>query len=1622
MLEALVERLLSRYLALYVTGISRDKLSVAVWSGDVELEDLQLKPEISDLFGLPFRVVSGRLKRIRLSIPWARLGSAPVCLEVEGVHVLLEPKPIPEQTDEELIAQLRDAKKQQIDVVEQQLLDARSQLLKATDAAASAPAADRGVFFKFANKIVNSIQIDVRDIHIAFADPSRGFKIGVLLADCSVHNTDALWRRSVSEGSSAGGAPMVLYKACELNGLAVYCSLACGAGGETAVAGSELNARSHEVSFRSLPRSKSSSQSSSASSLPETSPGGVHATPADRDDGDLPTARDRLHTETKEVRDSRAPSPCDTGGLDTGGGRSAEAAGAFAEEREETLQAKTSGSSEFAEAFFLAPIPEQNYVLKPLHMRLLISHSTTLRELCARLEVKKESQGIEIGRTQLKALLDMSHEATQRRRRCESLLLRNVDAVRLDAEGLKGLTEKEFIGLYTREIQASANIRGALPLSEDEKLRLQTLYDVVGVRHLAKWQAICKEALTRIAEQTQQRQLLRQQELAPPERLSWWQWATQSRRKREADEASGPAGPDRGDSDAEDQPLLTEEEVNYIVNSVQSDAIMENMAVPTIYKLSFDLVHFGISLRDDLPPDESSPSPGPVASFFSSPLALQKRAAAGAGGPGEAGDADGLLSASLLAASSLPVSFSSPSAFLAIELFNWSASLNLQNKQDASGAENTQWSFSFSLSNFCVRHREQIIMHFRKDIRADGEHVRDGGSSGVHSPGPRMSPEAPEQLTEQLAEQLAAPSSSPPPAALPPSAGSPSSTCSDADAAGSGDSPSPAASTLQQAAARLELSHDVTDAGNILGVVMRLAPLVAAFRPDLLKNLLAFFVFEEPEDVRRHREREQQSQRTRDALAAFPPSLPAQPGPSELPARSAGDARKIVEKLEAADGLGSDDEAGVTRGAKLEQVEEMKKTEFVEHLKARGGTVYSAAVQRFPALLQIDIFIAAPILHFSTEGRGQVALQFGTLLLRTDGTCPYDDLRGIVELNETRLICQPPNQEEISLLRPIPIRVHLELQRQEDLQISFLLEEIFLEITPEALAVLLAVPASVAQSLIEVKKRRAGADEGPEATGPPRPGRLGDGEDTARKMAKTGADRGSPDRGAEADGASRTEKSLAQPGVLLSAATVSAAKEIEAASGAGEAAETGTSDEDAEAGPGRRAAPKKRLNISCSCCIDHCGFVIRTASAASRAFQTARRKSTLSGLAPAEPPSRSSDGGVPVLRAEFCSMAVQLQADVFEGKYAGWAELQRVFVCDPSTASPLFLTLHETEMQLTDTQLYETMATSVQVIPGASGAGAVPPPVLSPTGASRARPPLSPSAGSVSLSPEAPKEATSEGDDDSEFQDAIEEREKSVRVDLTAVFPKRKAGVSTHPTTSYPRHATSGASPAPGPQGEPEVSVAVSTATVEVHWQQESIKQILETLREYKRLIQNKLEVHLEELRETAKRGDYTFLSREAVAAMQETLHNVQQSLAYIDVQQHLNVERPASPAGASANPRGPASAAGKAEAGVEPQSRGAQTQKDAGRGDPRAEAWMASGLSYGGDMPPLAAEREVEAAGESAKDATQTRGLLRPVVTLDLKVKGAAIAFWKERHVSHDDAKDAVYVGACAVYQVHRS
>ena len=89
-LEDLTATLLQRLLGRYITGLEGRNLRVAVWSGRVVLENLHLRPDA--LVGLlPVGVRAGFVGRIEMSVPWHKLGSSPVTLELHDVFVLAMP-------------------------------------------------------------------------------------------------------------------------------------------------------------------------------------------------------------------------------------------------------------------------------------------------------------------------------------------------------------------------------------------------------------------------------------------------------------------------------------------------------------------------------------------------------------------------------------------------------------------------------------------------------------------------------------------------------------------------------------------------------------------------------------------------------------------------------------------------------------------------------------------------------------------------------------------------------------------------------------------------------------------------------------------------------------------------------------------------------------------------------------------------------------------------------------------------------------------------------------------------------------------------------------------------------------------------------------------------------------------------------------------------------------------------------------------------------------------------------------------------------------------------------------------------------------------------------------------
>ena len=75
MAKRLLLNVLLQVLGDIVEGLTEENLKVAVWSGEVVLENLTLSQRITSKFNLPFRLRHGVIKRLELIVPWGSLES-----------------------------------------------------------------------------------------------------------------------------------------------------------------------------------------------------------------------------------------------------------------------------------------------------------------------------------------------------------------------------------------------------------------------------------------------------------------------------------------------------------------------------------------------------------------------------------------------------------------------------------------------------------------------------------------------------------------------------------------------------------------------------------------------------------------------------------------------------------------------------------------------------------------------------------------------------------------------------------------------------------------------------------------------------------------------------------------------------------------------------------------------------------------------------------------------------------------------------------------------------------------------------------------------------------------------------------------------------------------------------------------------------------------------------------------------------------------------------------------------------------------------------------------------------------------------------------------------------------
>ncbi|KAL0830292.1 hypothetical protein ABMA28_002492 [Loxostege sticticalis] len=207
MFEGAVAGILNRLLGKYVQDLDTENLNVGIFSGNVNLTDLKLKPEALYELDLPIDVKIGTIGRINLTIPWTGLYTQPVVVHIEDVLVLVGPAISNSYFDPEREKRLMRAAKRKI----LQDLEAESEILKGP----------QNFFENLFTAIVNNLQIYVRNVHVRYEDSISSkdgpLACGLCLQSLSIETTNSKWKPSVTPVNAS-----TVYQMMRIESLSLY--------------------------------------------------------------------------------------------------------------------------------------------------------------------------------------------------------------------------------------------------------------------------------------------------------------------------------------------------------------------------------------------------------------------------------------------------------------------------------------------------------------------------------------------------------------------------------------------------------------------------------------------------------------------------------------------------------------------------------------------------------------------------------------------------------------------------------------------------------------------------------------------------------------------------------------------------------------------------------------------------------------------------------------------------------------------------------------------------------------------------------------------------------------------------------------------------------------------------------------------------------------------------------------------------------------------------------------------------------------------------------------------------------------------------------------------------------
>eukprot|EP01041_Mallomonas_annulata_P004154 gene4154-8257_t len=221
MAKRLLLNVLVEFLGDYIEGLSEENLKLGIWSGKLELRNLALKVSTLHKLDLPLTALHGSVKNLKVTIPWTSLESSPVRIVIDGVYLLVGPLDLSTLSREDL-------KKHVASVKREILLNAERVVELASQTGTDSSEAEKNKTYlrRLTTKIVDNIEITVRNVHIRYEDTTSiagmTLSAGLTLDSFSVTTTDAEWNEMFVTRDMSSNIRSCINKLASIKNLGLY--------------------------------------------------------------------------------------------------------------------------------------------------------------------------------------------------------------------------------------------------------------------------------------------------------------------------------------------------------------------------------------------------------------------------------------------------------------------------------------------------------------------------------------------------------------------------------------------------------------------------------------------------------------------------------------------------------------------------------------------------------------------------------------------------------------------------------------------------------------------------------------------------------------------------------------------------------------------------------------------------------------------------------------------------------------------------------------------------------------------------------------------------------------------------------------------------------------------------------------------------------------------------------------------------------------------------------------------------------------------------------------------------------------------------------------------------------